>query len=224
MSPSISLRSSSSGPCHRAAAGFTLVEVLVAISMAGIVLMAVYGVFTSVSAAKIRLDADSEAYHRARVIFDRIGREIRGAAPAGGKDGRGVFRGGHDERNRPFLELTTTAVAQQVEGGTGIALIRYSLDDDREAPAGRALMLQRSEQPSLQTATTAGSAGQLRLAPGVEQLQLRFYSGSDWSEEWDAGTGGLPQLVELSLVMIDSRGGRHRFASAFELSGIVWKK
>jgi len=30
-------------------------------------------VFTAVSAAKIRLEADSEAYHRARVIFDRLG-------------------------------------------------------------------------------------------------------------------------------------------------------
>lgn len=206
-----------------ASAGFTLVEVLVAISMAAIVLTAIYGVFTSVSAAKTRLDADSEVYHSARVIFDRLGREIRGAAPAGGPNGKGVFQGGRDVRGYPFLELTTTAVAQQGEASTGIALIRYSLAEDRERPKSGSV-LQRSERSALQGATAAELAGLLRLAAGIEELQLRFFSGSDWREEWDAGLDGLPAMVELSLAMLDSEGRSHRFASAFELSSIAWKK
>ena len=224
MSPSISPRSCSKGPRHSSAAGFTLIEVLVAISMAAIVLTTIYGVFTSVSSAKIRLEADGEVYHRARVIFDRLGREIRGAVPVGGKDGKGVFLGGRDGRGWPFLELTTTAVAQQVEGATGIALIRYSLAEDHDRPGSKIVTLQRSEQSALQNAVAADSAGQLRLAPGIEQMQLRFYTGTDWRDDWNAGQGSLPALVELSLVMVDAEGQRHPFASAFELPGVAWKK
>lgn len=223
MSPSTSPRSSSRRPPDGAAAGFTLVEVLVAISMVAIVLTAVYGVFTSVSAAKVRLEADSEAYHRARVVFDRLGRELRGATPLGGTDGRGVFRGGRDERGRPFLELTTTAVAQQVEGGTGIALIRYNLGDDPDRPGSATVILQRSELPAFGNAAGTATGSPLRLAPGIEELVLRFSAGSDWRDDWDARSDGLPTLVELALVMVDGEGSRHRFASAFELSGIAWK-
>ena len=224
MSPSISPRSSSRRSGRSTAAGFTLIEVLVAISMAAIVLTAVYGVFTSVSSAKIRLEADSEAYHRGRIVFDRLGREIRGAVPIVGTDGTGVFRGGLDDRDLPFLELTTTAVAQQVEGGTGIALIRYNLAEDREQPGDRILVLQRSEQPAFQNAATTVTGGLLRLAPGIERLQLRYYTGSDWRDDWNASIDGLPAMVELSLVMIDAEGSRHQFASAFELPGVAWKK
>ena len=53
--------------------GFTLVEVLVAISILAILLTSVYGIFSSVSLARERLDADSAEYHRARVLFDRLG-------------------------------------------------------------------------------------------------------------------------------------------------------
>ena len=222
MSSSISPRSSSDAQRCAGSAGFTLIEVLVAVSIAAIVLTAIYGVFTAVSAAKIRLEADSEAYHRARIIFDRLGREIRGAVPIGGTDGRGVFRAGRDGDGRPFLELTTTAVAQQGEAATGIALIRYSLAEDRERPQGKDVLL-RSERSALQSETATANTGQMRLAPGIEQLQLRFYNGTDWRDDWDARQGGLPRLVELSLAMVDVEGRSHRFFSAFDLPGIDWQ-
>ena len=222
MSSSISPRSSSDAQRGAGSAWFTLIEVLVAVSIAAIVLTAIYGVFTAVSAAKIRLETDSEAYHRARIIFDRLGREIRGAVPIGGTDGKGVFRAGRDGDGRPFLELTTTAVAQQGEAATGIALIRYSLAEDRERPQSKDVLL-RSERSALQSETTVANAGLMRLAPGIEQLQLRFSNGSDWRDDWDAGQDSLPRLVELSLAMVDVEGRSHRFFSAFELPGIDWQ-
>jgi len=195
--------------------------VLVAVAIAAIVLTAIYGVFTGVSTAKTRLEADSEAYHRARIIYDRLGRELRGVVPIGGSDGRGVFRAGLDGSRRPFLELTTTAVAQHGEGTTGIALVRYSLAEDRERPQARDVLL-RSERSALFSADAAGG-GLMRLAPGIEALQLRYSNGSDWRDEWDAAQEGLPRLVELSLAIVDAEGRTHHFVSAFELPGITWK-
>ena len=223
MSPSISPRSSSDRRRGAGSAGFTLIEVLVAVAIAAIVLTAVYGVFSGVSSAKTRLEADSEAYHRARIVFDRLGRELRGAVPIGGSDGKGVFRAGREGSGRPFLELTTTAVAQQgTVAATGIALVRYSLAEDRERPQGQEVLL-RSERSALQSDAATADAGLMRLVPGIELWQLRFFTGSEWRDDWDAGQSGLPRLVELSLGIVDAEGRSHRFASAFELPGIVWK-
>lgn len=215
---------SSSDPGRSRAAGFTLIEVLVAVTMAATVLAAVYGIFASVSNAKSRLETDVEAYHQARVVFDRLGREIRGAVPTGGPGGKGVFRGGRDSQLYPYLELTTTAVAQQVEGTTGIALVRYDLDVDTESPGERVLVLQRSEQSVLQETAGSSRSGRLRMVKGIEELDIRFLDKNGWGNEWDSSKTDLPALVEVAMTITDRAGRTHRFLSAFELSGISWKR
>jgi len=75
-------------------------------------------------------------------------------------------------------------------------------------------VLLRSERSALQSETTAANAGLMRLAPGIEQLQLRFSNGSAWRDDWDAKQDSLPRLVELSLAMVDAEGRSHRFFSA----------
>ncbi|RLC10162.1 MAG: hypothetical protein DRI24_20685, partial [Deltaproteobacteria bacterium] len=50
--------SSSNLSQRRELRGFTLIEVLVSISLLAIVLTSVYGIFSSVNATKIRLDSD----------------------------------------------------------------------------------------------------------------------------------------------------------------------
>src|SRR5210317_866695 len=117
------------GPhCER---GFTLIEVLVAISILAILLSSVYGIFSSVSLARERLDADSAEYHRARVLFDRLGRELRGAYFQ--EDDHGlVFSGRTIDEGMIELELTTSAVSPLSQRGSGIARVHYLLTEDQE--------------------------------------------------------------------------------------------
>lgn len=212
---------SSSERAARRCAGFTLLEILVAIAIAAIVLTAIYGVFASVSRAKERLDQDGEAFQRARVIFDRLGREFRGVCPVGGPDRRGVLRTGVDADGNPILELTTSATAQLGVRQTGIALIRYTLATDPENPAGK--ILYRSEQSALVNDEDLRQSGPMRLAAGIEQLEWRFLVGEQWLNRLDAEQAGLPLLAELTLTMTDARGGRLPFRSAFELPDITWR-
>ena len=82
--------------------GFTLIEVLIAVSLTAIVLSSIYGVFTSVFAAREKVNAESETSQIGRVLFERLGRELRGAwVPATGtkfflattdRDGRAELR------------------------------------------------------------------------------------------------------------------------------------
>ncbi|MDT8440030.1 MAG: type II secretion system protein GspJ [Desulfuromonadales bacterium] len=203
---------------HDASRGFTLVEILVAISILAVVLTSVYGMFASVSATGQRLQADSADYHRARVVFDRLGRELRGAYFRADRPAL-AFSGNSRADGSAELLLTTTA-ASPLSRGAGIARVRYLLAEDPEQDgAGRVLL--RSEQPAHAPEAPSDLADMMRLAPGIEALRLRFYAAGQWREEWDGQTTGLPELVEVDLRLRTGRPEPVRFVSAFELPRVT---
>jgi len=193
--------------------GFTLVEVMVAVTVTSIILLTIYGVFSSVSSAKERLEGEGEDFHRARVLFDRLGREIRGAYYRGGGRGQ-VFVGGKDDLGRTFLTMSTTATTPLEQHQGGLARVHYLLREDTEE--GRpGLTLFRQESPPFLPVNeeTAG----YRLVAGIESLEFRFFSRGTWSEEWDADSmDSLPMMVEVSLVLRTEEGTRP-FLTAFEM-------
>jgi general secretion pathway protein J len=203
---------------QRSEQGFTLVEVLVAISILAILLTSVYGIFSSVSLTRERLDADSAEYHRARVLFDRLGRELRGAyfQP---RDLDLIFAGRSAAENAFELELTTTAVSPLSQTGSGIAKVHYLLVEDQEADSG-GLVLMRSERP-VHEQIDEGTAGMMRLVPGIESLTLRFYANGQWQTAWDGRTSGLPALVEIALQLRTGDAEPTDFISAFEVPEVV---
>lgn len=201
----------------RSEKGFTLVEVLVAISILAILMTSIYGIFSSVSMARERLDADSAEFHRARVIFDRMGRELRGTYFQPREDNL-IFAGGDSSA---ILELTTTAVSPLSRRGSGLARIRYLLITDPEDTAnGQVLM--RSETPAFGQ-KPGQETEMMRLAPGIETMALRFFANGQWQTKWDAGASGLPELVEIALQLRrDGKESAH-FISAFEIPWVEIK-
>jgi general secretion pathway protein J len=178
--------------------GFTLLEVLVAVTVAVLLLTGIYGVFTSVSGAKQRLEMEGEVYHQARVLYDRLGRELRGAYwRKTAKQTR--FMGGRTGDDAPFLELTTTAGTPFGGGRGGISVVRYELLPDREAREPDAWVLMRSEYSTFDP--DGGDREGYRLATGIRELNFRFYKNGKWETEWDAARDGLPQIVEVSITL-----------------------
>lgn len=203
-------------PCSEK--GFTLVEILVAISILAILLTSVYGIFSSVSMTRERLDADSAEYHRARVLFDRLGRELRGAYLQP-RDRNLVFTGKAVDDRLVELELTTSAVSPLSQMGSGIAKIRYLLVEDSEDETG-GLVLMRSEHP-VHESPDKETAGMMRLVPGIESMSLRFYADGQWQPAWDGRTSGLPELVEIALQLSTAGEEPIDFISAFEIPMVV---
>ncbi len=190
--------------------GFTLIEMLVAVTVSALLLTTTYGIATSVSRTRDRLSAEGEAFHLARVITERLARELRGAyysAPTTGS----LFAGGRDENGAPFLQLATTA-ATPASGGSGIVVVRYRLAKDVE---GEKVLL-RDEYPL--NSQPASERPEQRLAAGIEDLQLRFRREADWQQEWSSTEqGGLPDLVELTLT-VKGVNGALPFLTAIELA------
>jgi general secretion pathway protein J len=178
----------------RTAAGFTLIEVLVALTVATIVLGAVYGIFAGISTAKEQLDREAEGFHQARVLFGRLSREIRSAYFIGNRQDT-LFRGGLDDNRHFFLDLTTTITSPTLPLAAGISRVRYEMRNDPDI-APTLLLLVRQEWALL----PGGEAGKMesRLTSGVHAFRLRFFDGNAWQEEWDTKISGrLPQMIEL---------------------------
>ncbi len=179
--------------------GFTLLEVLVAITIIAILLTTVYGVFNSVSAAKQRLETEGEGYHQARILFDRIGRELRGAYFDPQKKDT-LFIGGATAISKyPYLSLTTTAGTPYGGRQGGISRIIYELRPDPEAGRGENTHVLLRNEYSYFDPEGEQREG-YRLATGIGEMKVRFYRQGQWTEEWNARTdGGLPELVEVTL-------------------------
>lgn len=185
-------------PAVRSHHGFTLLEVLVAVTVTALLLTGVYGVFTSVSGAKQRLEQEGEGYHQARVLYDRLGRELRGTYWRQ-ENKKTRFIGGRTGDNASFLELTTTAGTPFGGRRGGISVVHYELRPDEEAPEPDTWMLVRNEYSIFEPDGTEREG--YRLATGIRDLDFRFYRNGQWEEEWDAVRDGLPQMVEVSITM-----------------------
>ena len=193
--------------------GFTLVEVLVAISIFALAISSIYGVFTSISATKDRLDLNSETYHQARVILDRIGREIHGVY-VHNADEESILQGGFDEKGQLFFELSTTATISLNIDGVGFVSVRYELIEDPESDDGRYVIL-RTERP-LGGSKSRQDFPAIRMATGIKNLRVRYFSEKTWQNQWNDKLQGFPEMLEVLITAYDKSGEETPFLTAFK--------
>ncbi len=170
----------------RNAAGFTLLEILVAIALTSVLLTSIYGVFSTTSDAQARVEERGEALHLARVLIARLDRELLGLSLEN-IDQQAALAGGRNGLAEPYLELLSNSGSHQ----TGLVKIGYRLGPDSE---GRAT-LWRTEQ--LANSTEKGD--EEFLTHGIESLEFTFFDGREWREDWNSLSGGRPTLVRATL-------------------------
>lgn len=175
--------------------GFTLVEVLLAILIGSLLLTTIYGIFSSVSGAKNRLEQEGDAYHQVRIFFDRIGGELGSLrlAPLGNQ---AILSSDRTLEGEPGLEFNTELVSPLLQQRGGISRVRYELRRENESAT-----LYRSEQVLL--ADLAASEA-LPFIEGLKSFQVRYYRQGQWQEQWSGGSP--PQMLEISLdLQVDGR-------------------
>jgi general secretion pathway protein J len=174
------------GPPRRKAAGFTLVEVLVAL-----LLMAILSTF-----AWFGLDGVLRARDASREAVDRTAR-MATVLTQWEQDLQAV----HDTQVVPALTFDgqTLRLTRRVDGG--VALVAWSVRGglwQRWAgpPQQRTVALQQAWLASQQFLGT--EPGQLKVADGASEWQIYFHRGSDWSNAQSTGNvvatpaGGTP--------------------------------
>jgi len=188
--------------------GFTLIEILLALLIGSVVLTSIYGVFSAVSQARNRLEAEGDVYHQARIFFDRLGSELGSlrVAPLGTQ---AVFSSGHDSDGTLYLEFNTERVSPLLRQHGGLSRVRYEVQQGDDSGT-----LYRSEQVLLADLAVSEP---LKFFSGVKDFQLRYLRNGNWQERW---TGKAPpELVEVTLELeVDGRS--IPFRSSFVLPGV----
>jgi general secretion pathway protein J len=219
--------------------GFTLLEILVATAILGIILMAVYGVLARALYAKNHSEERADLYASGREVVLKIADELEGALPP--TAGRNIgFIGVSGTERVPTDAVQFDIVIRRLFGASqsrgGRALISYSLDPMKDAP--NLFALRRQEQLLTEPIPEEASPedGQDSAPPPatiaaylldqVAGLRFRYLdpeTGS-WVDAWDTTVErpgqpprGLPGAVEVTLFLADNTGGVHDFGTIVDL-------
>ena len=200
-----------------AAAGFTLIEVMLALAILTFLLTIMWGAFSRTASDKKSIEAAQERLHTVRVALLRMAREIEMAYLSESENFALSYR-------RTFLtsstrgdvdELQFSTFAHQrlragaAEGDTSLITYFGARDpDDR-----RILNLMRRETRRLQADDpTAITSEAYVLCPDVSRVKFAFYDHKkkEWESDWStlnaSGTQYLPAHVRITISVIDERG------------------
>lgn len=214
--------------------GFTLLEVLIAVTILGILLTTVYGAVSRTIESKEHAEATARISSTGREAVLRIADEIETSlSPI--RVATSVFQGVGSGSGQ-FLDQIRFAISSNPPfgpiGGTGgRILVTYYLAEQEGAP--QTYLLVRSERPLPKPGQVAptedddsGAAQEIRtlVVDNVAGLRLRYLDGDtgQWTDTWDSTQPGdferrLPIAAEVALYLYDDKGQVHDFSTMVDL-------
>ena len=187
--------------------GFTLVEVVIALTIVATVLVVMFGSLRVGMAAWQRGDERAEVLERARSLTQIVTRSLGAAHPymtsqEGGEAPRLLFEGAPDRvafvtSAPPFpttapIALTAVTLSQEAGQVPGLAV--------RQKPLPNAQPFDLGLQPTLVDGT-------------VSEVRFRYLRESDraWTERWDSvQEKALPLAVEMTLTLLEEGRSAHQ--------------
>jgi len=179
----------------RRQAGFTLIEILLAVAILAVVLAMVYASFDQTSSLAGHVEEVSDQFQGARIAFVKLTDELMSAYGfSGDKSFVGTDALGPDGQDADGLTFDTLARAvPEGRPGSYHSTVVYRVDGDR---------LLHQEHPELADAGAEGPP-EWPLVEGLAGFRLRYLTkNGDWKDGWDPENGdeGLPRAVEVTLL------------------------
>jgi prepilin-type N-terminal cleavage/methylation domain-containing protein len=197
-----------------AGCGFTLLEILIAIFVLGLILSAVYGSYRAVTASMSELQPRIALDQQGRFFAQRLSRQIRCCyggrrdqekrSSLGQKDAPLVappeeevrlFRGRPTMSDDIILQFATTSSALSRKSSLGcLSLVSYKVD--------------KWQHTLLTCEEVYGRRGRdddknwRVVLEDLQEITFGYFDGADWQTRWDSNlAGGLPKAVRIRLVL-----------------------
>jgi general secretion pathway protein J len=209
----------------RTSAGFTLIEVMLSVSILTMMVALVWASFSLAAKSKDRAEEISARYHQIRLAMYRMAREISMAYLSknqiqGTTNPRTMFVG---ERNSSVDELLFSSLSHMRLGDDAKecdqSLIRYYAEPDRDDRSQLNLMRRETRRLGVEKPGEEGPA--YVMLENIKELHFRYFDPvkNEWSDRWntrslDGHPDRLPAKIEIQLTLADESGKERTFTTA----------
>jgi prepilin-type N-terminal cleavage/methylation domain-containing protein len=200
--------------------GFTLLEILLALSVLSVLLLLLGSAFTGAARVRETLSSRSRGFREIRLVLDRVGTDLMGAFASSTREESTLSLREDQLSGMPAATLTFTAF-QLPDGDRShppaeIVKIRYF---PRIGADGVTLELHR-EQSDLPFIGNKISSRESAVAEGLRGFRIELYDGTTWVKEWPSGGGSKTTLPKKAAVtLVDARGETYRREIPIPLAG-----
>jgi general secretion pathway protein J len=199
--------------------GFTLIEIMIAILILGLVLSTVYAAYSSTMKIVHDIEYENHLYKMARTAMDRMIKDLSSLQLSSGSfDFRAEKK---TLSNREFYSLSFWSAAHLVFGenegeGSPAAISYYVVEDE----GGNSFSLRRSDLAGAKPSKDKDISGGFVVCQNVEALSLRFYDSTNRElESWDSssfsgdqkGRAPVAVKIELGLVNLNDKDKPYKF-------------
>jgi general secretion pathway protein J len=205
---------------HDRRRGFTLLEILLALSVLSVLLLLLVSSFTGAARVRETLSERAREFRQTRLVLDRIGTDLMCAFAVSVREESGLTLHEDQLSGLPAASLTFTAF-QLIDGDRShppaeIVKIRYF---PRIGADGATLELHR-EQSDLPFIENQIPLRESAVAEGLRGFRVEAYDGTTWVNEWPAGGGGKTALPKkIAVTLVGRRGETYRREIPISLAG-----
>ncbi len=196
-------------PPGRGQRGFTLIEVMTALVILALMATITFSVVLGTSRRSKDLRAEMELRQTALMIINLMAEDLKGAFV---HETNAYFQG-FDNYHRDLptdgmnLVTTSTLPVNPKIVSSDLAEVGYTLSFEDDSTTG---ILTRREQVPPETPEGEGGVA-YELSARVRSLNLRYFDGEDWLDEWDSQDMNrehmfekLPREIEMELTLSEA--------------------
>jgi len=202
--------------------GFTLIEMMLAVMILGVILAMLAGSFSVVAHSKARFESQLNVDHEGRTLLWAISNELRDSVQTTLFPSHVLLMGQGQIRNGlPLDNMTVSTIdlshTPSFDGfGAEISVI-YSYEPNPDHTGW--FLLTRAMQSGL--LTRPGTPHSVIIADNLLSLHIRYFDGNIWNESWDSSTlpsgHQLPLAVSIDLSVAGNDGRPSNFATQVTL-------
>jgi prepilin-type N-terminal cleavage/methylation domain-containing protein len=201
-------------------AGFTLIEVMIALSILAVVLVMLAGSFHAVATGKVQGENRLVGDQQSRTLLMGMSNEIRGAVQTPNTASQVMVLGtGRMVGRLPLDSISISTLdpghRRSLEGFGAEDTVAYATTPN---PAHRGwYILTRTQASSLLTSGASGQDATVALADNLVGLHFRYFDGTAWSESWNWQSlppgSQLPQAIAIDLMLAAPNGAQLKLST-----------